>query len=318
MKIANPLRIIDANFNRVREALRVIEDTLRFSNAGKIATSKIRSIKHLLCNEYFKTFGYRALTTRDIIADPGKQNKPYRVDSLKQIMIRNFMRVEEGLRCIEECSRIVSPDSTRIWQALRFKIYEIEQQIITRIPDHAILPRFSGIYTGADTCLKIINKILPDLVIVKPGKNVKTDLEHLKKIKKVAKKTIVLVENRPDIVLISNIDGVHLEPDAMNPEHASKVIPGKIIGVVACDVKLQKFYETGISYIAFYNYAEMARLLTKHKKNIKLLTAAIVNSRQEAKRTIEKRADGVIIKSDILQEVIETTKLIKEQYGKET
>ncbi|HOK79861.1 MAG TPA: thiamine phosphate synthase [bacterium] len=318
MKIANPLRIIDANFNRVREALRVIEDTLRFSDAGKNVSSKIRSIKHLLSNEYFKTFGYRALTARDVTTDHGKRNQPYSAETLKQILIRNFMRAEEGLRCIEECSRIVSPDSTGTWQALRFKIYDIEQQIITRIPDHKVPAHFSGIYTETDIGLEIIKKISTDIFIMKPGRNIKTCLEHLKKIKNAAKKAIVLVEDRPDIALVANVDGVHLEPEAMSPEHASKIIPGKIIGVAARDVKLQKFHDTGASYIAFYNYCEIVRLLTKHKKNIKLLIAAIVNSRQEAKKAIEQGADGVIIKSDIPQEIIEITGLVKELYGKET
>ncbi|HOJ30628.1 MAG TPA: thiamine phosphate synthase [bacterium] len=318
MKTSNPLRIIDANFNRVREALRVVEDILRFSNAGKNTISDIRKIKHDLCTQYFKTFGYRALATRDITADPGRKHAPYRADTLTQILTRNFMRAEEGLRCIEECSRIVNPESTDTWQAIRFKIYAIEQQIVTNTPEQTIPHNFSGVYTNTEVALKIMTDISPDILILNVEENMKTDLKLLKKIKRSSGKTMIFVANRPDIALIANIDGIHLDPDSFAPEDARKIVPGKIIGLAMHDMVLQKFYDAGISYIAFYSCVDISRLLTKHKKNIKLLLAAIVNSRQEAKKAIEKGADGVIVKNDIPQEIIETTGLIKELYGKET
>jgi hypothetical protein len=48
-------RIIDANFNRVREGLRVIEDGLRFIYTNEKKLKEIREIRHLFSK---KTLGF--------------------------------------------------------------------------------------------------------------------------------------------------------------------------------------------------------------------------------------------------------------------
>ncbi|HPP66371.1 MAG TPA: hypothetical protein PKX05_00470, partial [bacterium] len=139
------LRIIDANFNRVREGLRVIEDILRFSSSGNNFQAQLREIRHLFTFSYIKYFGSIPITKRNILEDIGKNNPPYRAKTSKEIVLRNFLRIEEGIRSIEECSAVVCPQSTHIWQELRFKIYAIEKRVQSILPEKEIPAFFIGI-----------------------------------------------------------------------------------------------------------------------------------------------------------------------------
>ena len=51
------LRIIDANFNRIKEGFRVIEDGLRFYYDEKELTEKLKRIRHRFTEEIIKRFG---------------------------------------------------------------------------------------------------------------------------------------------------------------------------------------------------------------------------------------------------------------------
>ena len=52
--------------------------------------------------------------------------------SYVSILIANLKRIEESLRVLEECSKIVTPNFVRDFQALRFRIYELEKKTLTK------------------------------------------------------------------------------------------------------------------------------------------------------------------------------------------
>ena len=64
-------RIIDANFNRAREGLRVIEDYCRFALDSSLLTERVKSLRHKLC-EYISRLDSDALIAcRDTTNDVG-------------------------------------------------------------------------------------------------------------------------------------------------------------------------------------------------------------------------------------------------------
>ena len=68
------LRIIDANFNRAREGLRVIEDGLRFYyDNDKDFIKRLKKIRHSLSEGIEKNFGFASLKKeRDSSCDIGR------------------------------------------------------------------------------------------------------------------------------------------------------------------------------------------------------------------------------------------------------
>ena len=54
------LRVIDANFNRAKEGLRVCEDVCRFWLDEEVLTKKFKSLRHRLTDE-IKVLGLKSL-----------------------------------------------------------------------------------------------------------------------------------------------------------------------------------------------------------------------------------------------------------------
>lgn len=131
-------RVLDANLNRSREGLRVCEDLVRFVLSDKKLTHELKTVRHELNRAFsFAPARWRraALEARDSERDVGKiffirDAKKMRLEDLLR---SNFKRVEESLRSLEECSKILLPRAMRCFQTLRFRVYELEKKIAARL-----------------------------------------------------------------------------------------------------------------------------------------------------------------------------------------
>lgn len=128
------LRLIDANFNRAKEGLRVCEDVLRFIYDDRRLTSAFKKLRHD-CSKALLKFPvpYHALVqARSSSDDVGKasmileKKKPH----WRDIFISNLKRAEESLRVLEEASKVVAPAESKKFQSLRFRIYELEKRAL--------------------------------------------------------------------------------------------------------------------------------------------------------------------------------------------
>ncbi len=126
----NVLRIIDANFNRAREALRVIEDGIRFCyGENRDLIGKLKKIRHSLSEGVEKNFGFAELKKeRDSCGDAGREIDSRDKATIRQIVERNFMRAEEAMRTLEEYSKTTSPEASLLFHNLRFELYGAEKE----------------------------------------------------------------------------------------------------------------------------------------------------------------------------------------------
>ncbi len=120
-------RLLDANANRAREALRIVEDTARFVLGRAEAAKALRTMRHEV-DELVRQHYRQLLSARDVDHDSGRSNtaKPYK-GGVTELLAANFKRGEEALRVLEEYGRVLSPGAVRKAQALRFKIYKWEK-----------------------------------------------------------------------------------------------------------------------------------------------------------------------------------------------
>ena len=128
----NKYRLLDANLNRSREGLRVIEDVARFLYNDKELCKKLKNLRHNL-SKITKSVYPRLVKSRDSEKDVGLSIKEGKRSNLKDILFANFRRVEEGIRVLEEFSRLISADAGDRFKKIRFKVYGIEKKIVTRI-----------------------------------------------------------------------------------------------------------------------------------------------------------------------------------------
>jgi thiamine-phosphate pyrophosphorylase len=122
-------RLLDANANRAREGLRVVEDTARFVLERADAARALRSLRHRF-DELVRDQYARLLKHRDVENDPGRKNASSRHrDGIAGLLASNFKRCEEALRVLEEYGRIVSPRAVREVQAIRYQVYQWEKKL---------------------------------------------------------------------------------------------------------------------------------------------------------------------------------------------
>ena len=126
------LRIIDANYNRAKEALRVCEDVARFVLGKARLTARYKKARHDLTRILLALpVTYRQIVAeRNIREDVGRSS--LRLDKKKiapeDIFSSNIQRSEEAVRVLEEWAKIISIKASRRFQKLRFTLYELEKE----------------------------------------------------------------------------------------------------------------------------------------------------------------------------------------------
>ncbi len=118
-------RLIDANINRLKEGLRVVEDVCRYIHDDRNITSKIKELRHQLQGMYSK----QRLQYRDILGDVQKNSTKSELSrkSIESVIIANFSRTEESSRVLEEIFKLKNTEYSKRFKQIRYEIYELEK-----------------------------------------------------------------------------------------------------------------------------------------------------------------------------------------------
>ncbi len=237
-------QIIDANLDRAREGLRVLEDWARFGLGSEELVIKIKNYRQILGKHHLEIYK----SSRNYIEDKCKglsHIEQSKRKSPETIISSNSARVQEALRVIEEFSRSHNNNLSKIASEIRYEIYTLEIQLLNfNIRKRAkLILSENNLYSITDrkeNLLEVIEKILLGGVKIiqhrfKEG-NDKKQLEEAIKIKHLCEKynSLFIVNDRVDIALASNADGIHLGQDDMDIITARKLLgSSKIIGISA-------------------------------------------------------------------------------------
>jgi len=130
-KAEKQYRIIDANLNRAREALRVIEDALRFVIEDESLSKEIKKLRHDT-DKVLRSNYVALINARESVNDVGRKTKEPAKKSLEGLITSNFKRAGEALRTLEEYSKVVFAPKAQYFKKLRFKVYDIEKKVFLR------------------------------------------------------------------------------------------------------------------------------------------------------------------------------------------
>jgi len=121
-------RVIDANLNRLKEGIRVIEDIMRYRDNNKEHASQLKSLRHnARINETAAL-----LQNRDSINDvlrSSTKSEQNRSDILS-ILTANFKRAEESARVLEEIFKLEDINQSENFKSIRYELYNLEKEII--------------------------------------------------------------------------------------------------------------------------------------------------------------------------------------------
>lgn len=130
----NTFRIIDANLNRLREGIRVVEDIFRYIYNNKELSTKLKNLRHL---SRVKNF-YEILSCRDVQNDVLKESikSEQNRDDLNSILIANFKRAQESARVLEELLKLYSIEDSENFKYIRYELYNLEI-VLTKITSNS-------------------------------------------------------------------------------------------------------------------------------------------------------------------------------------
>ncbi|NLX06981.1 MAG: thiamine phosphate synthase [Phycisphaerae bacterium] len=238
-------RILDANLNRAREALRVIEEFFRFVRDDREVSIRVKQLRHAL-NEIADRVGReKLLAARDSLADVGRDIPSPSLDGRtgpRPVAAASFKRLQEALRAIEEYAAPIDPQISAIAARLRFEAYDLEKQIMTA----AAAARFGAVrlylLIGSDLCppprmialvpellaagvdcLQLREKHLSDRQTYDLSQRL---AEHCH-----AAGELFIVNDRADLAAAVGADGLHLGQDDLPLKTARTLCPNAIIGL---------------------------------------------------------------------------------------
>ncbi|MDD5070338.1 MAG: thiamine-phosphate pyrophosphorylase [Candidatus Omnitrophica bacterium] len=131
------LRVIDANYNRFKEGLRVAEDIFRFVLEDDSCREKIRVLRHGFDDIVKDNFLKEGILTRDSESDLGRRTDSLelRRDNVFDLVYINLQRAKESLRVLEELFKIVLPVKVSQLKSMRYQIYTLEKEILVAYPE---------------------------------------------------------------------------------------------------------------------------------------------------------------------------------------
>jgi len=249
-------RIIDVNFNRAREATRVIEDYARFMLDDEFLTAGLRNIRHKLAQLLSPILSGRTIiSARNIKDDIGKESVSA-ATTTSEVITANFKRLQESLRSLTEYTKTIKPQ-TRLTarqvsqkiEKLRFTAYDLEQQLSFHLhPGHGfrnirlyvlvstdlihkpLIEIAKEIIRGGADAVQLREESMPDRILLDMARQIRhLTLRH---------RILFIVNDRLDIALLSNADGVHLGKDDIPIHQARKLLgPDKIIGATSHNIR---------------------------------------------------------------------------------
>lgn len=240
---ADMLRILDANLNRMREALRVVEDYARFSLDDADSAAELKRCRHELA-ELRAAFGPDELrAARDTPGDIGRALKTptelHRGDA-GAIVSAAFARWQEAARVVGEYGKLVDGAAAAAAERLRYRAYELEPRIVLRghMRQHLARARVYVLITaalcrgewlasaeaalrgGAD-CLQLREKHLDDRAL----------LARARALRELTRRhgALLALNDRPDLAKLAGADIVHVGQDDLSVAEVRRIAGGKLL-----------------------------------------------------------------------------------------
>ncbi len=240
------LRILDAAINRATEGLRVVEDHARFALDDSHLTRLLKQLRHDLTSTMAQVPALDRLLARDTQSDVGTTiaaPTEYDRTCTAEVLLANFQRVQQALRCIEEFSKIVGPELAARLESFRYRTYTLQKAVSVaahpdpRLQDARLCVLVDGganvdqftsqvqtlLNAGANT-VQLRAKNLADRELIKRGRRLREiSADH---------GTVIIVNDRADIADLVHADGVHLGQDDLSVKEARSIVgTSALIGV---------------------------------------------------------------------------------------
>ena len=229
-------RIIDANFNRAREAARVMEEFCRFSANSATLAARLKQLRHELSGAICKLDAGKLIASRDTLNDVGigktVENQLRRTD-LHSCFSAACKRLSEALRTLSEMTQTLDPLVAEKIENLRYTAYTLEKDIVLFTgtaekfkPVRLYIIITSNLPVDVISLARRCADGGPDCIQLR-AKDIEDDrffalaVEFVQICKDAG--VLSIINDRPDIAVAAGADGIHLGQHDLPIEQARKL-----------------------------------------------------------------------------------------------
>lgn len=215
-------RMIDANLNRAREALRVMEDAARFGLDDAALASALKTLRHELAEAGAELPTGWLEASRDAEGDVGRElTAPgERVRSgLDGVAAAAGGRLTEALRVIEEAAKTLPGGLAERIESIRYRAYDLDRHLRSRLGPAAAQWRVCVVLTEAacrrpwaDVAAAAVEGGADCIQVREPALGGAALLRCVREVLQIARPAgvRVVVNDRADVAVAAGADGVHV------------------------------------------------------------------------------------------------------------
>jgi thiamine-phosphate pyrophosphorylase len=209
-------RILDANLDRAREGLRVIEEWCRFALDDATLVEVCKALRQEIAHWHTSELRAARDTPDDVGTDLTHPDEATRSD-VQQVLQANLCRIQEALRVLEEYGKLYHPEMGAACKQMRYRIYTLESTLMVYERHQKLKDaRLYLVTSPSDTLFATVEAALQGgLTLVQYRDKESEDLVRLERAAKLCNlchqyQALFIVNDRVDLALAVNADGVHL------------------------------------------------------------------------------------------------------------
>ncbi len=230
-------RILDANLDRAREGLRVVEEWCRFGKEDQALTETCKELRQTLGSLHLPHYRQARNTTTDPGTTLTHSEETKRAD-LQDVLQVNLSRVQESLRALEEYGKLVDPGLGNTAKEMRYRVYILESQLLPQAKLEKLKSTPLYLVTSPhDNLLAVVESALQGgLGLVQYRDKTSDDstrIEVATALKKLCQDyhALFILNDRVDLALAVDADGVHLGQQDIPMTLARRILgPDKLVG----------------------------------------------------------------------------------------
>jgi thiamine-phosphate pyrophosphorylase len=209
-------RILDANLDRAREGLRIVEEWCRFGLNDRSLAEECKQLRQELASWHTLQLRQARDTPGDIGTELSHPQEEKRID-IQHLLQANLCRVQEAMRVLEEYSKLYNTEMALSCKQMRYRVYSLESKLLSdRLLEKLKNSSLYLVTSPSKNLLEIVEASLKaGLTLVQYRDKQSDDTVRLALADRLCQlchryEALFIMNDRVDIALAVNADGVHL------------------------------------------------------------------------------------------------------------
>jgi thiamine-phosphate pyrophosphorylase len=230
-------RILDANLDRAREGLRVIEEWCRFGLNDSQMAQECKQMRQEIATWHSSELRLARDTQEDVGTELSHPQEETR-SSITQVLQANICRIQEALRVLEEYGKLYKSEMGEAFKQIRYRVYILESNLLTYSRRQKLHDaRLYLVTSPCEQLFSVVEAALKGGLTLVQYRDKNTDditrLANAQKLRQLCRDrdALFIINDRVDLAVAVDADGVHLGQQDLPIEIARQILgPGRIIG----------------------------------------------------------------------------------------